>query len=265
MKWVLAFALALTPALARAESAPRTTETGLPERWASPAVTVVLDPSLEDLGPGATEAVEDAIGTWVASVPALPAVTLSIGAVRATVARDGQNVILAGPVTTPGHEGDVALTTTWASDATGDVLEADVVFNTKYAFAAMAAPPPACSRIFDVGAVATHESGHFFGLGEDWDDHATTMYVVTAPCDSRKRALTAPDTVAITALYASKDTVVAQCGTSPAHPASGAAVGASLALALALAFRRMRCDEANGRGAQARSLVGRRAGGRARR
>jgi len=226
--------------IASADSQPRETETGLPERWAQPAITVVLDPSLEDLGAGSTDAVRQAIGTWLADVPGLPAVTFEDAATRTPSARDGKSVILAAPITLAGHEKDLALTTTYADDATGDILEADIVFNTNYAFAPMPAPAGTCHNVFDVGAVATHESGHFFGLDEDWSDDKTTMWVVTDSCDAHKRVLTPEDTDAITTLYHPPDSLTASCDASPAKP-GGAAGLAAIALGL-VAVRLRRRD-----------------------
>ena len=68
--------------------------------------------------------------------------------------------------------------------------------------------------------MATHEAGHFFGLGEDYTDLAATMYVTTAPCDVHKRVLTDDDTSTLAALYAPPTLVVAHCATSPV-PAGG--------------------------------------------
>ena len=233
-------ACVLYPTMASAASEPRKTETGLPERWATPTVSIVLDPSLEDLGAGTTDAVRQAIGTWLADVPGLPAVVFEDGTERTSSAHDGKSVILAAPITLAGHEKDLALTTTYASDETGDILEADIVFNTRYAFAPMASPSAACSNVFDVGSVATHESGHFFGLDEDWDDHATTMYVITGSCDSHKRVLTTEDTAAIRELYAPPTTLTAQCDAAPAKPGGTAGL---LLFALGLAARTIRRDE----------------------
>ena len=141
----------------------------LPERWATPTVSIATRP----VARGSRRrddrcAVRQAIGTWLADVPGLPAVVFEDGTERTSSAHDGKSVILAAPITLAGHEKDLALTTTYASDETGDILEADIVFNTRYAVAPMASPSAACSNAFDVGSVATHESGHFFGLDEDW-------------------------------------------------------------------------------------------------
>src|SRR5690348_15618781 len=107
-------ACATVPCVARAESEPRQTETGVAERWATPGIVVVLDPSLDDLGPGARDAVRAAMSTWATDVAGLPSVTVEDGASRVGASRDGVNVVSAAPVTLAGHEKDLALTTTYA-------------------------------------------------------------------------------------------------------------------------------------------------------
>ena len=239
--WMAAVVLAcaMVPCLARAESAPRETETGLAEKWPSPSVAVVLDPSLDDLGPHARDAVRAAVSTWDLDVPGLPSVVFQDGTSRVGAARDGVSVVSAGPITTPGHEKDLALTTTYAADATGDILEADIVLNTLYAWDS-ATPAASCDEVFDVGAVATHEAGHFFGLGEDWSDTAATMYVITEPCDAHKRVLTSPDSDALGVLYATPASMTASCDAAPAPLGRSALTLFAAGFALALGARRMR-------------------------
>lgn len=231
------------PTLAFAGAEPRETNSGLPERWITPSVTVTLDPSLDDLAPGAADEIEAAMTTWYTDVVGIPRARFVRGTTRAANARDGVSTILAAPITVAGHEHDLAITTTYAADDTGDILEADVVFNTEYAYAVMPAPTTSCAQVFDVGAVATHESGHFFGLGEDYDDHAATMYLHTMPCDAHKRALTDDDTAAIAELYKPPDSLVAHCDASPVRTRSNAWFVA-MGFAAAVIARRMRRDDA---------------------
>jgi hypothetical protein len=60
----------------------------------------------------------------------------------------------------------------------------------------------ACATQYDVQNIATHEAGHLFGLGEDVDDHAATMFLRSAPCETHKRALTPSDQSVMASLYA---------------------------------------------------------------
>jgi hypothetical protein len=230
----IAFTLAFAPSVAFASSEPRKTDSGLPERWATPDVVVVLDPSIdEELVAGASDTIQKAMQTWYADVVGIPRITFVNGAEHVGAAYDGKSVISAGPITLPGHEKDLAVTTTYAMDESGDILEADIVFNTRYAFATMPVVPSSCDEIFDIGAVATHESGHFFGLDEDYVDSTTTMYIVTKPCDAHKRVLTDGDTDSISALYKPPDTLTAaMCDAAPSPRSSR--MGAAVALGLGL-------------------------------
>jgi hypothetical protein len=225
----------IAPSVALATTEARQTETGLDERWMIESVVVVLDPSLEDLGPGASDAIKAAMQTWHSAASGVPTVTFEDGTSRVGAAHDGKNVLSAAPLGVP-----LALTTTYASDQTGAIVEADIVFNTSYAFASMPTVPASCSGVFDIGAVATHEAGHFFGLGEDYADATSTMYVTTAPCDPHKRVLGAGDIEAISALYAPPTTLSAKCDASPAPRSFGVASIVAIGLGLLGVARRMR-------------------------
>jgi hypothetical protein len=236
---IVAAVVLLAPSVALANSEPRKTTSGLPERWAMPDVVVVLDPSIdEQLVAGASDTIQAAMRTWYADVVGIPRITFVSGTEHVGAAHDGKNVISVGPITIPGHEMDLAVTTTYAADESGDILEADIVFDTRYAFATMPVVPSSYDDIFDVGAVATHESGHFFGLGEDFVDTTATMYITTKPCDAHKRVLTDGDTESISALYKPPETLTAaRCDAAPSRSSTkGAAVPIGLGL---LAFVRM--------------------------
>lgn len=193
-------------------------------RWHAPSLALTLDPSLGSLGPGAKDAVRKALGAWLQSDSQLPQVTFDDGNnVPGTVAMDGVNRVLAGPIDLPGHENDLALTTTYSDSETGAILEADIVFNTRHAFfdagtgsasgdgeadSAKAsgnhdehASNGACEGRYDLQNIATHEMGHFFGLGEDYTEQRATMFVSSRPCETSKRQLFSTDSAAIDQLY----------------------------------------------------------------
>jgi hypothetical protein len=218
----------------------KTTAAGAHEKWAAnKPVTIVLDGSLDTLGPGARAAVRDAFGTWAASGTGLPSLTIDNQSASGRAERDGVNRILVRPITIAGHEKDVAVTIGYADERTGALIEVDTIFNSKYAFAALDAEgTPAkttdpskttddkddrgessnCKKRYDLQNIATHEAGHFFGLGEDLDDAAATMYFSSAICETHKRALTGPDHEAMSGLYsvrATTGTVADQNGDVP--------------------------------------------------
>src|SRR5204863_269938 len=65
----------------------------------------------------------------------------------------------------------------------------------------MDAPADDCDGKFDLQSTASHELGHFLGLGEDKENEATTMYYKQRPCEARKRVLSSDDTAAMMNAY----------------------------------------------------------------
>jgi hypothetical protein len=182
----------------------KTTASGADERWTASAVTVTLDPTLQQLGPGAKDAVVAAFGAWMSSGASVPDVTVDTSNTAAGVALDGVNRLLVGPITNPGYENAIALTTAYVDDSTGEVLEADTVFNAAYVFRVLPGSGTDCSSGYDLQDIATHEAGHFFGLGEDYQDTAAAMYVSSTQCEMHKRELTSVDVSVMTGLYAAE-------------------------------------------------------------
>jgi hypothetical protein len=187
---------------------PRLTASGAPEHWPVGApIPAVLDPSLDTMNPGAKEAIVDAFATWQAANLGAPPVSLTSDTTPGVAAQDGVNRILYGPITVPGYETAVAVTISYADDD-GVLVEADTIVNSAYKFTIAgetesSTPAPAtCGGHYDVQNVATHEAGHFLGLGEDMSDEKATMFITSAPCQTHKRTLTAGDTAAMTSLYA---------------------------------------------------------------
>ena len=130
-----------------------------------------------------------------------------------------------GVIKTPGHEKDVAITITYSNDKTGEILEADTILNARYAMGVLKAAnknegqsdrtgksgsatrrsdseSEDCQNRYDAQNVATHEAGHFFGLGEDVTERATTMFLSIDQCETHKRALSLSDVGAVSTLYA---------------------------------------------------------------
>lgn len=185
----------------RAVAAPQLKlgETGDATRWHHDSVEVTLDPSLEDLGPDALDAVRNAFGTWIETEAKLPSIAFNTAKHRKDKAKqDGVNRVLAAPITIPGHENDLAITVSYVSSS-GEILEADMIINTNVEY--HADDDHDCSKKYDLRNVVTHESGHFFGLGEDIVDPDGTMYFKTSRCETKKRTLTQPDVVTVASLY----------------------------------------------------------------
>lgn len=250
----------------------RSTPSGKQMHWQKPAVTVYLDDSLKRLGPTGGDAVMQAFGQWVASDPRLPNLSFDTGKTSAEPKQDGLSTVSYAPIKLAGHERDVAITVTYSSDQTGEILEADVVLNALYPIGTLTAKLPQkdgaatekkserdddehaaksmndeavdCQNRYDAQNVATHEAGHFFGLGEDMTERQATMFLRVDECETHKRVLSATDTQAITTLYAQNQDPVTTTGPG----AKGCSFGASgaddpiwisgLLLGLSLARRR---------------------------
>ncbi len=231
----------------------RTTASGADERWSQASITVVIDPSLAGATPTAKEAIVGAFGAWMSTKASLPQFTFDSSSTPGQAVEDGVNRLVLAPITVAGHERDLAITISYADGSTGEILEADTIFNSAYPWADIDGTAAgdddghSCGQHYDLQNVATHEAGHFFGLGEDYEDTTTTMFVSSRPCQTSKRVLTAADVSAIAGLYKGGPAATASsCGAHIAKRGDthgGALVGASF-----LAFAAVRRQRRRARG-----------------
>jgi len=183
-------------------------------RWHSNRSKIYFDSSLDRAGRHAREVVELGFGTWLASGAKLPSLDFdSTEGARFGQVPNGKSEVMYGPITLHGHENDLALTVTFSDPKTGEVVESDMIFNSKHPFgilpySTMSATESAslgkasgCDQKYDLQSVATHEAGHFFGLGEDFEDKPATMFYTTGRCETNKRALHGSDETTMNALY----------------------------------------------------------------
>jgi hypothetical protein len=190
---------------------------GASVRWHSDKATLYLDASLDRIGSQAREAVQLGFGTWLGSGAKLPNLSFdsTSGATFGQIA-NGKSEIMYGPITLAGHENDLALTVTFSDPKTGEVLEADMIFNSVHPYTLLpyqvgvgAMTPDdltLCKQKYDLQSIATHEAGHFFGLGEDYDLTNATMYYTTGRCETNKRVLENTDVTTMDALYVTSET-----------------------------------------------------------
>lgn len=204
----------------------RQSKTGKYQHWKKKAITIHLDDSIAKLG--ATEAVTRAFAHWVESDQRLPDISFDTGDTSAAPKHDGKSTISFARITTPGHERDLAITMTYSEDHSGEIVEADVVLNSIYplgvlearedqwrrnrhgehdtdsgSYASMSDEAKDCQNRYDVQSIATHEAGHFFGLGEDPVELDATMFQSIDQCETHKRVLSTTDIAAVSTLYAS--------------------------------------------------------------
>lgn len=211
----------------------RQTKDGQNVRWERQPLTIYLDDSLTRISPQAGDAIIQAFGQWAQSDPRLPALAFDTGATTAIPAYDGKSTISFGRIKQPGHERDLAITVTYSDEATGKIVEADIVVNNIYPVGVLT--PKArggdhdhdhdhdrdhdhdhdsgsrktvgqdeaedCRDRYDLQNVATHEVGHFFGLGEDMVEEQATMFRSTDQCETHKRVLSPTDVTAVSTLY----------------------------------------------------------------
>jgi hypothetical protein len=206
-----------------------------------------------------------------------------------TAKPDGRNVVMVAPITVKGHEHDLAITLTYSDEQSGDIVEADIIVNSEYPFRTLDAKDDgygssdatsqqadknatsdgtqltvssaraSCTAVaqrascegnsYDLQNVLTHEVGHFFGLGEDMEDAAATMYYCTSRCETHKRVLTNSDSQVMMSLYSATPDSSAEppggCGGARMAP-RGALREAGFALLFALAtLARRRRSAAN--------------------
>ena len=99
-----------------------------------------------------------------------------------------------------GSGGTIAVTTTWYYRGSGEAVESDAQYNTYYAWAT-----DGSSGAMDVLNIATHETGHTFGLdhpkGQEGKIGCLTMYAYGAYGETDKRTLGDGDILGLRALY----------------------------------------------------------------
>jgi len=163
-------------------SAPATSfvpENGSPRaKWPIP-INYVVNPShgANITGAKTVQAViSDSFAQWT-SAPntAIPIGTINGTTTSTTIAQDNTNVICFVCTPAGGFGKDaIAITLTAIQDTTGNIVDADMVFNTTTTF--ITDPVAATGTNESLQTVATHEFGHFLGL-----DHTAVVRAVMNP------------------------------------------------------------------------------------
>lgn len=90
--------------------------------------------------------------------------------------------------------GAIAITYTWYNTLTGDVVESDTAFNSRYAWSLTDSSAGDCAgkpNTYDFENIATHEFGHWVGLDDLYadQDRDLTMYGYGTPGELKKDSL----------------------------------------------------------------------------
>ncbi len=244
----------------------------LRQRWRQMNVTVALDDSLRVLGPDVEKIIKSSFITWEDTGAGLPQIEfVETSGAAASLKPDGQSTVLVAPIEFEGHESDLAITIGFSNPNTGEVTEADIVVNSKHVFSSVqrseavqsgqltasgTSPEDqescrgnldasACASSYDLANVLTHEVGHFFGLGENYEEPRSTMFSCTSACEIHKRDLEPADVDSMIILYIEQPTQAAvgcsgvQIASSPIPTRFGAWAGWFMLLGLGL-WRRFR-------------------------
>ncbi|MEL6188678.1 MAG: matrixin family metalloprotease, partial [Myxococcota bacterium] len=101
--------------------------------------------------------------------------------------------------------GFLAVTLTSFSTETGEIFDADIIFNigrNPFAVVDGSCNPAQADAPFDIENTLVHEIGHVLGFDHVTDPEAT-MFDTAAPCETKKRTLEADDLAAVQTVYPS--------------------------------------------------------------
>jgi hypothetical protein len=180
-------------------------------RWGSGAIEIVVDPSLDAVQGHGSEAVQEALAAWESSPAELPSVALSVrpvGEVGYFLGEHNENTVRYAPKGHPLTQGALAVTVVTKNVKQGIILDADLIVNGDYHFRLLDAddePGAHGPIVYDLQNTLTHELGHVFGLGEDYEHAYATMYAFTQPRETCKRVLSASDIAGISDMYGASD------------------------------------------------------------
>lgn len=144
-----------------------------------------------------TSAIKGSAETWDVVTPReLFSDTYSIDKYAKYGRYDGKNSIVFGFYPYPGV---IAVTGIWYYTDTGQILEADMLFNTAYRWGDATIYP----NRMDIRNIATHELGHVVGLDDIYDGTCSevTMYGYGSVGETKKRTLEMQDKTGLLSLY----------------------------------------------------------------
>ncbi len=233
---VVVVLVAAMPTQAHAYSI-KTTEGGARVRWLRPALRLEVASVDDGTLPRAdvTRALNAAASAW-SEVPGVPRIEVS-EAGHATWGIDGVNGVYVLS-SWPFPDRRLAVTVSAHDDATGELIDTDILVNGEMGFALLDEESTGEPH-YDIELVLTHELGHALGLGESAVPDAT-MWPTIRPGELERRELTADDFDGASTLYAEPG-VPLRTGCSIAMSGNtGGLVAVGCGLAAIIVMRRRR-------------------------
>ncbi len=255
----LALAAVSTAGDAQAYAVKKTTHGEL-VHWDSDVVEYTLDPSIDANVPHSSAATVHAMEAWSGSVGAP---TLRERALSATSPKqpafDSQNGVFFMPNGYAPAGRALAITVLTYDNATGRILDADVIVNGAYKFAILAdgAVPknqgttPSttdsvthtgevaedATAVYDVPHVLAHELGHTLGMNDELQRKEALMYRYSTANMATRRAPATDDIAGLAELYSPKLEATGNgCGSATVAPKKPSVAASQLALVATLGF-----------------------------
>lgn len=249
---------------ASAFSVKKTTKGDL-VHWETDNVQFTLDPSVEANVTSGADATKEAMGSWSGTVGAPDLVGNAPTADSPTQPTfDRKNGVFFAPGGYDPAGKALAITVLTYDNATGKILDADVIFNGMYSFAVLPADAHGDDSdatdtesvadegsvdpgtIYDLHHVVAHELGHSLGMNDEMQNKSALMYKYTSPDDATLRGPASDDVTGLAELYEDNKSSSASgngCGSAtvapknPSKSASNAAMFATFGLLLFLVLR----------------------------
>lgn len=163
-----------------------------------------VEASVDLLGNAAFDSVIAAATTWEDSPGELPIVVVQRGPEDPIGYRrkgPNRNTVRYSPDGDALANGALAITVITFDAQAKQILDADIVLNGEHTFGFFTEDKNIPGVVYDLQNVLTHEMGHFFGLGEQFEDEDATMYAYSQAGEVVKRDLGQVDLQEITTLY----------------------------------------------------------------
>lgn len=177
---------------------------------------ISVDPTVDEIGAPAYDAVIAAATTWQNAPGILPTLIVERGPEdEVGYHRNGKNhnTVRFAPDGDPLANGALAITVITFDAHAKQILDADVILNGEHGFDFYDHDMRNQGMVtYDLQNVLTHEFGHLLGLGEDYVDEDATMFAYSQPGEIGKRDLETVDKNSIGTLYDKEFDPSAQAG-----------------------------------------------------